>query len=683
MSVLYLDLETYHETENLRVVGSYRYAVGAEVMLAAWAWGDDLPVVWDFTTGDHEVSELQALIDAADTVVVHNSSFERIVLHEQGIDLPFAKIEDTAVIALQHGLVKALDKLCPILGVPESESKIKEGTKLITLFCSPCPKNWKLRRATAESHPDEWGRFKAYAAMDVVSMREVARRLPRWNCTPTERRYFELDQVINDRGFKVDVELATAARRAFDKLKNALAVRTKEITGGAISSTTEVAKLVEYLQAQGLTIHDMTKDTVEGLLARDDIRPDLRELLEIRQQASLTTPAKFGSLLKAMSADGRLRGTLQYCGAARTGRDAGRIYQPQNQIRTPDWFDELVQELVVIALKEGVEDLLWEDIADRVAFAVRGSMIVEDGCVMLAADLSNIEGRVLAWLAGEDWKVRAFADYDKGEGDEIYKITAGLILGKPAKEVTKDERQKYGKVSELSLGFQGAVGAFRKMGGAMAEAMTDDEILEIVRPWRARHPRTKGLWYAMDAAARKAVDEPGVAFVVDKLTFDCLTDDHGLTWLRLKLPSGRYLCYLRPDTGFYACAVCDGSGVLTDNETCFECGGKGVLGNGEFTYEGVDQKTKQWGARKTYGGSFVENATQAVARDVFFHGLVKAEEAGYPVILRVHDELVAEVPDDGTLTADGLAACMTILPRWASGLPLAAAGFEALRYRKD
>lgn len=694
MSVLSLDLETYHETVNLKVAGSYRYAIGAEAMLASWAWDDDLPTVWDFTTLERGVEDLQGLIDKADKVVVHNSSFERIILREQGVTLPLEKIEDSAVIALQHGLVRDLDKLCNILGVPESQSKVQEGKKLINLFCSPCPKNWKLRRATSESHPDEWKRFKTYAAMDIVSMREVYKRLPKWNCTPQERLYWELDQKINDRGFEVDTELATAATRAFDKLVKGLAVRTKEITGGAVGSTTEVAKMLAWLSTQGVELIDMTKDTVARALLRDDLSPAVRELLEIREQASRTTPSKYNALTKSMSPhDQRLRGTLQFCGASRTGRDAGRIFQPQNLVRTPDWFDEDVQEFTISALKEGIEDLLWDDVADRVAFAVRGSLIAEEGCHLVAADLSNIEGRDLAWLAGEDWKIKAFEDYDAGLGAEIYKMTASRILSKPVEDVTKDDRQRYGKVPELAFGFQGSVGAFRKMGGAMAEAMTDDEILEIVRPWRAQHPNTKRFWYDLERAARKALDNPGDGFTVGHVMFDCLTDTYDHTWLRIRLPSGRYLCYLHPSTGILKCPLCDGDGFVmvggfdgdaATTKECDECNGTGNLGDGRFSYEGFDQKTKQWGTRDTYGGSFCENIAQAVARDVFFHGLAEAEKAGYTVVLRVHDELVCEVPlADAHLNKDGLAACMTKLPPWADGLPLAAAGFETLRYRKD
>lgn len=325
-------------------------------------------------------------------------------------------------------------------------------------------------------------------------------------------------------------------------------------------------------------------------------------------------------------------------------------------------------------------------IADLCAYAVRGSLVAAPGKKLVTADLSNIEGRVLAWLAGEQWKLDAFAAYDRGEGPEVYMITAGGICNKPVDEVTKDERQMFGKVPELAFGFQGAVGAFRKFGGEMAEAMSDDEILEIVRPWRARHPQIKRLWYALEEAARSAINEPGASFTVGYLTFDLKIDDHGLRWLRLRLPSGRYICYLNPDTGYYTCPVCDGAGAVVGkdgSEQCYECKGEGALGDGNLTYEGTDQITKQWGSRYTYGGSLVENATQAVARDVFFHGFELAEKAGYEVVLRVHDELVCETPDTDDYTAEHLSALMATLPPWAMGLPLAAAGFTCKRYYKN
>lgn len=320
-------------------------------------------------------------------------------------------------------------------------------------------------------------------------------------------------------------------------------------------------------------------------------------------------------------------------------------------------------------------------IADLCAYAVRGSLVAEPGNKLVVADLSNIEGRVLAWLAGEQWKLDAFAAYDRGEGPEIYKVTASSILGKPVESITYDDRQRFGKTPELAFGFGGAVGAFRKLGGAMAEAMSDEEIVEIVRPWRARHPQIKRLWYALEEAARAAINEPGASFTVGYLTFDLKTDDYGLRWLRLRLPSGRYICYLNPDTGYYACPVCDGEGVA-DGATCYECKGEGALGTGDLTYEGTDQITKQWGSRYTYGGSLVENSCQAVARDIFFHGFELAEAAGYEVVLRVHDELVCEVPDTDDYSAEHLSSLMATLPGWATGLPLAAAGFTCYRYYK-
>lgn len=684
MSVLYLDIETFNTVPITH--GTYRYAKSAEVMLVQWAWDDEDPVVWDLTRGDARVVDLQAMVDAADRLVIHNSPFERLVLREHGVTLPLEKIDDTMVIALLHGLLGDLGKLCDILGVPQDRAKVKDGKKLINLFTSPCPKNWKLDRATRETHPEQWAAFVEYARMDIISMREVFKRLPKWNWTFLEQEYWRLDQRVNDRGFAVDRELAEGAIRAFDNLKRDLAGRTRAITGGAVGATTERDKLLAFLNAEGCDLPDVTKATVECALEDPDLPPLARELLEIREQASRTTPSKYTALIRSANDDGRLRGTLQFSGASRTGRDAGRIFQPQNLVRTPDWFTPGVQATVVAAFKERCEDLLFGNIADMCAFAVRGSLVAEEDNKLVAADLANIEGRALAWLAGEEWKLDAFAAYDRGESEDMYKITAGRILGKDPKEVTKEERQRIGKVSELSCGFQGSVGAFRKMGGKMAEAMDDDEILAIVRPWRKQHPATQRFWYALEDAARSSLAHPGDSFAVNSVTFDYLTDAWGSSWLRIRLPSGRYLTYLNPTTGYHECGTCEGKAMAdVDGKlvACPACDGQGAFGDGQFTYEGVDQLTKQWGQRKTYGGSFAENVTQAVARDVFFHGFREAERAGYTVVLRVHDELVAEVPDTPDCSAEALSELMSKLPLWALGMPVAAEGYEAKRYRKE
>jgi DNA polymerase len=287
---------------------------------------------------------------------------------------------------------------------------------------------------------------------------------------------------------------------------------------------------------------------------------------------------------------------------------------------------------------------------------MRGVIVARPGRKLVVSDLSNIEGRVLAWLAGEDWKIEAFKLYDRGEGPDLYKVTAGRILGKDPYTVTKDERQLQGKVPELAGGYGGAVGAYRKMGGKVFDDMSDEAIGEIVQAWRKAHPATTRLWYAVEGACRSAIRAPDDSFEVrGLLRFDSSMGPDGVRYIRCRLPSGRYLCYRN----------------MHISET------------GNILYEGMNQYTRKWELLETYYGKLVENIVQAVARDVFMTGLRRAELSGYPVVLRVHDELVCEVPDAPDFTHERLADMMATNPSWSTGLPLAAAGFEALRYRKE
>jgi DNA polymerase len=393
-------------------------------------------------------------------------------------------------------------------------------------------------------------------------------------------------------------------------------------------------------------VKDMTKATVASLL-QGDLHPDVRELLEIRQQASATSPAKYGTILDAVSSDGRLRGTIQFCGASRTGRDSGRLFQPQNLPR-PTMRPEQI-EFGIEAIKLDCEDLLFDNVSELCASAVRGCLVAAPGHKLVVADLSNIEGRVLAWLAGEEWKVTAFYAYDRGDGHDLYKITAGRILGKSPGDVTKAERQSQGKVPELAGGYGGGVGAYRKMGGSTFDAMSDEEIGELVRAWRAQHPATVSMWYAVERTIRAVIEKPELGAVeTHKLQFD-MRDG----WLRIRLPSRRYLSY-----------------------------SNARIEDGTILYDGNNQYTRKWEALETYYGRAVENIVQAVARDIFMGGMRRAEEAGYAVVLRVHDELVCEVPDEPQYTVEGLAACMSYGETWSTALPLAAAGHEMYRYAK-
>lgn len=655
MTTLHLDLETYSTVPIKH--GAHRYAEDAEVLLVAVA-SDNIAVdVWDCTQGPADWRDrLQSRINFADKVVIHNSAFDRTILRYQGVNVPVDKIDDTMVTALAHSLPASLGTLCDVLGVPVDKAKDKAGKRLIQLFTKPCPKNWKIRRATAETHPDEWQQFVEYARLDVAAMRHIHGRMPTWNNTHSEQYLWRIDQRINDRGIAVDVDFAQSAIRAFRRASGSLASRTAALTGGAVTTTTQREKLLSYLKNDlGFGTDDLTKETVEKTL-KGDLNPVVRELLEIRQQASATSPAKYGALIDAASTDSRLRGTIQFCGAARTGRDSGRIFQPQNLPRSPDWFDGDVQEATIRAFKDDCEDVIYENVSERCAFAVRGALVAASGKKLIIADLSNIEGRVLAWMAGEQWKIEAFKAYDRGDGADLYKVTAGRILNKDPFEVTKSERQTQGKVPELAGGYGGGLGAYRKMGGEVFNAMDDDTIMGIVKAWRDAHPATKRFWYAVEGAARSAVRNKGESFDVRGLVrFDCVQGPDAVDYVRCRLPSGRFLCYR-------SMHIDDG---------------------GKLRYEGMNQYTRKWELLETYYGKLVENIVQAVARDVFMTGMRRAEENDYPVVLRVHDELVCEVPDRAEYTDTVLAGMMSVNPSWSIGLPLSAAGFETKRYRKE
>jgi DNA polymerase len=702
MTTLWLDLETYSETPIKN--GAHRYAEDAEVLLVAVAVDDDPVVVWDTSnpeTRGSQMAALQGMIDRADRVVIHNSAFDRTVLRvAHGVHIPLEKTEDTMVLALMHSLPASLGMLCDVLGVPSDKAKDKDGRKLINIFCKPRPKNAKLRRATRETHPDEWTAFVEYARLDVDAMRDIRGRLPRWNCNESERGLWRIDQNANDRGIAVDIGLARSALRAFERASRSLAARASNLTGGVVGSATQRGALLDHLRVtHGVDMADMTGATVTRLL-REDVTPEVRELLQIRKQAAATSPAKYRALLGAASSDGRLRGTVQFCGAGRTGRDAGRIFQPQNLTRTPDWFDETVQEITIAAFKADAEDLIWENVSDRCAMSVRGCLMASTGMKLCVADLSNIEGRVLAWLAGEEWKIEAFKAYDRGVGPDLYKVTAGRILGKDPYKVTKPERQTQGKVPELAGGYGGGLGAYRKMGGKVFDAMTDEAINEIVQAWRKAHPATVRLWYAVEGACRDAIRNPGESFEVRGLIrFDQVDGPDGVPYVRCRLPSGRYLCYrdMHIDEG-RSCPACNGNSevmvgpvergemipALRTGRVCPTCAGSGrSSGTGQILYEGLNQYTRKWELLDTYYGKLVENIVQAIARDVFMTGLRRAEEQGYPVVLRVHDELVCEVPDKPGFTHERLAGMMATSPSWSTGLPLAAAGFETRRYRKE
>lgn len=726
MRDLFIDTEAFCEVPIER--GHHRYAEEAEITLVPYAWDDQEPLCIDCTLEENANwrDVVQDLINRATRIYLHNAAFDITVLRRQGVIVPIWKVVDTMVQAMAHSLPGSLDKLSEIFKLGD-QGKVKDGKRLINLFCKPRPKNQKIRRATRETHPEDWAKFIEYAIYDVVAMRTLVKRnvLPKWNIfkensnRDIERTLWELDQTINNRGFAVDTELATAALRAAGKATQRLAGEVQVLTNGAIQSTTQRGRTLEYLQAMGVDVYDLKGGTVDTLLRADDedpgiLDPEARAILENRSQAAATSPAKYRALLGAVSTDDdRLRGALQFCGALRTARWGGRIFQPQNLPRP-----KLKQHRIdtgITAMKQGVEDILYDDVMALCTSAIRGCIVAPKGKKLVIADLANIEGRMLAWLAGEEWKLQAFRDYDtfildefgqkipdgkgdfKRKGPDLYIVGAAGILGKPISAVTKDDRQVMGKVPELACGYQGSVGAFTTMGALYGVKLPEEEVLEIVRAWRAKNARIRQLWYDVERAAVKAVRDPGTVYTAGKLKF--LQTG---SWLRMLLPSGRYLCYPHAKVG-EDCSHCGGHGKVWSQEQwdalgdeafvrtpdgekiedCPECDGTGQTERDKLSYMGVDQYTRKWKRLRTYGGKLVENATQAASRDVLAHGMLEAEQAGYSVVLSVHDELLCEVPDEARYTADELGQIMATNPEWAEGLPLAAAGFETHRYKKE
>jgi DNA polymerase bacteriophage-type len=648
MSTLYLDTETFSAVPIAH--GVHRYSEGAEVMILTYAFDDeDVELIEWPARGD-----VEDLLDRADRIVMHNSYFDRTMLKNVlSVEIPVDKIVDTMALALMHGLPGGLGPLSSIMRL-EAEDVKDDGKSLIHLFCKPQPKRNKIRRATKHTHPDEWDKFCAYAKKDIVAMRALIRKLPKWNwnldsnLAPNERKIWALDQAINDRGFAVDLDLVEAANQAVDDEKILLAAQIQEQTQGLVDNANRRAQLLEYLNsAFDLELKNLQAGVLEKVVELGDLPQEAVDIIHTRLSASTTSVAKYKALSRATALDGRLRGSLQYCGASRTGRWAGRLFQPQNLPRPKAKAEEIETNIEIF--KCGLSGVLIPDVMQAASDALRGCIVATPGHKLVVADLSNIEGRMLAWLAGEQWKLDAFSDFDAGTGPDLYRLAYSRSFGVPVDQVSKEDRQ-LGKVQELALGYQGAVGAFSSMAALYGIELPEDAVLGIVKAWRKAHPAVVGFWYTMEDIAKVVTTSPpGTEMPVESLVLR-----REPAWLRVILPSGRSLCYASPR-----------------------------LEQGKLTYMGVNQYTRKWSRLKTYGGKLVENVTQAAARDVIADSAYRAEQQAYPVVLTVHDELITEPKDDPRFTVEGLCGILSERPLWAHGLPLAAAGFEGYRYRKD
>ena len=654
--ILYLDTETYCDIPLAN--GVYAYAEEVEITVASWAIDDEPVTVCDLTENSWP-EDLADAIWRADVIVMHNSGFDRVVLlHGLGIDIPVAKIHDTAVQALSHGLPASLDKLCKIFKVPAYLAKLGTGRDLIQIFCKPTPKNQIVRRRTRITDPKKWAEFLDYAGHDILAMRWLYQQMPRWNYPTREHELWQLDQKINDRGFLIDHALAFHAVDMVRRLGKDANAAARELTEGRLNSTRQRDKLIEELLLEyGVALPDMQSGTIERRIEDPALPPEVRELLANRLMISTSSTAKYNKVLKGISSDGRLRGSLSFSGAMRTKRWSGKLFQPQNLPR-PDMKQDDI-DLAIDAIKTGAGPYLLDDPTRCAWNAIRGLIIATTGCKLVQADLAGIEARILPWLAGEGWKLQVFRDQDGG-GPDVYTRTAGRLLGIPVATVTKEQRQSHGKVVELACGYGGAFGAFLQFAKIYGVDMEAAEIHEAVRAWRMAHPRIAdwdiGFWTQLDVAARQAIHNPGTAFAAG----EHIHMEVHKSWMRMHLPSGGFLSYAAPR-------------IIEDPR------GRGTT----VSYMGVNNYTKQWERITTYGGKLSADATQATARELLAANLPGIESAGYPIVLLVHDEVVTETPDCEDYTVAGLVKLLTRRPVWIDDkLPLAAGGFEAYRYKK-
>jgi len=685
---LWLDLETYSEVPIS--AGTYLYAEACEILLFAYAIDDEPARCVDLVNGEKLPEELTAGIHNASYVWAHNNMFDRNVILRRHPEL--APLDnhwrDTMIQALEHSLPAGLGALCQALRLPTDKAKDKDGRALVRLFCQPRPKNCKARRATRDTHPEEWSRFMAYATQDVEAMRNAHNKMPKWNYpnNTREQEFYAIDRRVNDRGLLIDVPLVDAAMAMIKEEQALLRQQTGDLTAGALNTTTKRDKTIDYiLQEHGILVDDLTKSTVTELLALPDLEPALRELLLLRQQASSASTAKYKKVRSCLSSDGRLRGTIQFCGASRTGRDAGRMFQPQN-LPSRGLLSKPEISYGVDAVTHGFHRQFFDNTMLLATSLVRSIVIAPEGKLLYVCDLANIEGRMVSWLVGEYWKLEAFKAFDRKEGPDLYRLAYAQAFRVEHIDVDSFQRS-IGKVFELMLGYQGGVGAF--VVGALGYGFDIEALAEEVTPtlppdvvteaedfhgwltrtkrlndygltkrawiacealkrlWRRSNPAVASSWKELENAAIKAVNEP---MEVVPFRGRLLLRREG-SWLRIKLPSGRSLCY--PSIQYQ---------------------------EGSLSYMGVHQYTRKWSRIATSGGKLLENITQAASRDILFDALPTLEAEGYEVVLRVHDEIVAEGAKDLTLAR--MSTIMTSSSPWADGLPLAAAGFTSRRYGK-
>ena len=643
--ILEADIESYSDVDLIKC-GVYAYADSPafEILLFAYSFDGGETQIIDLAQGEKFPAEVEeAIFDVSVTKTAYNANFERTCLSKHfGRYIPPESWHCSAVQATMLALPRSLEDVGRVLGL--DEQKMKEGKELIRYFCVPCKPtkaNGGRTRNLPCHAPEKWELFKTYCKRDVDVEKAIRRKLHNFPIPEGEMELYRLDQRINDRGVLVDMELVRNAVSCERLHKEVVTKRAYELTG--LENPNSVAQLKGWLGDMGMEAESLSKKAVAEMIAETD--GEVEELLRLRLLMAKTSVKKYEAMERSVCSDGRVHGLLQFYGANRTGRFAGRLVQIQNlpQNHLPDL--ELARELVKQGRFEDIE-LLYDSTPNVLSELIRTAFIPKQGCRFVVADFSAIEARVMGWLSGEEWVLDVF----RGDG-KLYEMTASRMFGIPMAEIGKgsSERAK-GKVASLACQYGGSTGALVSMG-ALDMGLTEDELPPLVAAWRKANPHMVQFWWDVDAAAIKAVTEKQKT-KVGKIIFEYKS---GI--LFITLPSGRKLSYVKPR--------------MAVNR----------FGRDGLTYEGISEN-KKWSRIETYGPKLVENIVQGTARDLLAEAMLRVEKKGYPIVMHCHDEIIAEVPE-GIGSVDEMCEIMAIQPKWAEGLPLRADGYSCSFYQKQ
>lgn len=660
MDHLSIDLETFSSVPIAKA-GAQKYIASPdfEILLFAYSLNGAPPVCCDIAQGEHLPDwVLDALCDPQCLKHAYNAAFEWGCLSKfMGRQLPPEQWRCTMFHGLYAGYPAGLDATGRALGLPEDKRKLSTGKALIRYFCVPCTptkSNGGRRRNLPNHDPARWELFKEYNAQDVTTEMEIERRLSLITVPDWLQRQWETDLLINARGVAVDMEMVNGALEIGATVRERLTQEAVRISG--LSNPNSVQQLSAWLEQEtGEEVADLRKDTVAKMIAQAPDIPEVQRMLEIRQELGKTSTKKYDAIEQAVCPDGRVRGLLQFYGANRTGRWAGRLVQVQNLPRTYTQPLELARNLVKQRKLDNLR-LIYGSVPDTLSQLIRTAFVASDGNVLIDADFSAIEARVISWLAGEQWRLEVFKTHGK-----IYEASASQMFGVPIERIKKGNpeyalRQK-GKVAELALGYQGGAGALINMG-ALDMGIPEDDLPDIVQRWRDTNKRICDLWYKMNSAAAEAIST-GSSVGVGRLLVSCEYDAvHEVEYLTVLLPSGRKLYYNSPQIG------------------------ENKWGGPSISYMGMDQTTKKWKRIETYGGKLVENCVQAVARDCLAQAIENLEAKGLPVVFHIHDEVVIDCRAD-TATLEDVVDIMSRPIPWAPGLPLNADGWVGGFFKKD